>query len=297
MESELFNEEGEIIGSESVYEHYQMEVEDRGDGTGEFLWPRQQNQRGKWYGFDRVILAKKRAKYLDKTQYRAQYYNNPNDPDNARVDVTKFQYYDKKHLTEESGYWFYKEQKLNVYAAIDFAFSLRKKADYTAVVVVGVNADNDIFILDIDRFKTDKISVYFDHILTMHYKWGFKKMRAEVTVAQQAIVRSIKEDHIKRLGLQLKVDEYRPSRHEGTKEERISATLEPRYDNLGMWHYKGGNCSLLEEEMTMTHPPHDDIKDALCAAVDIAQAPSHGRSRNIQKTNVVYNTRFGGVKF
>lgn len=297
IESEVFNDEGEIIGSDPVYEHFQMEVEDRGDGSGEFLWPRQQNQRGKWYGFDRVILAKKRAKYLDKTQYRAQYYNNPNDPDNARIGSEKFQYYDKKYLTEENGYWFYKEQRLNLVAAIDFAFSLRKKADYTAVVVIGVNSDNDIFILDIDRFRTDKISGYFDHILAMHYKWGFKKIRAEVTVAQQAIVRELKESYIKKNGLTLKVDEYRPSRHEGTKAERISSTLEPRYDNLAMWHYRGGNCSLLEEEITMSHPPHDDIKDALAAAVDIASAPSHSKSRMSKKSNIIYNTRFGGIAF
>jgi len=297
MESEVFNEEGEIIGSDPVYEHLQMEVEDRGDGTGEFLWPRQQNQRGKWFGFDRQILSKKRAKYLDKTQYRAQYYNNPNDPDNNRIDQSKFQYYDKKHLTEENGYWYYKNQRLNVFAAIDFAFSLRKKADSTAVVVVGVNADNDIFVLDIDRFKTDRISEYFSHILHMHYKWGFKKMRAEVTVAQQAIVRSIKEDHIKKQGLSLKVDEYRPNRNEGTKEERIAATLEPRYDNLGVYHYKGGNCSLLEEEMTMTHPPHDDIKDALCAAVDICTPPSHSRSKSQTVQKISSHPRFGGVAF
>ena len=62
-----------------------------GDGTGEFLWPRQQSSTGKWFGFDRKILARKRAKYLDRSQYRAQYYNNPNDPDNASIGASKFQ--------------------------------------------------------------------------------------------------------------------------------------------------------------------------------------------------------------
>lgn len=296
MEHDVY-ERGEIVGSESVYEVFQREVEDRGDGTGEFLWPRQQNARGKWFGFDHQILAKKRAKYLDRTQFRAQYYNNPNDPDNARIDTSKFQYYDKKHLKEEDGVWFYKDKRINIYAAIDFAFSLRRKADYTAVAVIGVNAENDIFVLDIDRFKTDKISVYFEHVMSMFHKWGFRKMRAEVTVAQQAIVRELKESYIKRQGLPLKIDEYRPSRHEGTKEERIAAILEPRYDNLAMWHYKGGNCSLLEEELTMAHPPHDDIKDALAAAIDIAVAPRFSSERRQKSKNLNYHSRFGGVRF
>lgn len=297
MEYSVYNDIGEEIESQSVYEVIQHEVEDRGDGTGEFLWPRQMNAKSKWFGFDINILAKKRAKYLDKTQYRSQYYNNPNDPDNAPIGRNKFQFYEKRHLVDEAGIWFYKESRLSVFAAIDFAFSLRKKADYTAVVVVGINSEGDVYVLDIDRFKTDKISVYFEHVLSMYYKWGFKKLRAEITVAQQAIVRELKENYIKKQGLPIKIDEYRPSRHEGSKEERIAAILEPRYDNLAMWHYKGGNCSLLEEELTMAHPPHDDIKDALAAAVDIAVPPRFRSGRNKKQDNIIYSSRFGGVSF
>ena len=297
MEYDLYNEHGEQIDSMPVYETWQREVEDHGDGTGEFLWPRQVNNKNKWFGFDVTILAKKRAKYLDKTQYRAQYYNNPNDPDNAPIERSKFQYYERKLLTEENGYWYYKDQRLNVFAAIDFAFSLRTKADSTAVVVIGVSADNDIYILDIDRFKTDKISVYFERVLAAYYKWGFKKIRAEITVAQQSIVRELKETYIKKSGLPLKIDEFRPSRHEGNKEERMSATLEPRYDNLAVWHYKGGNCELLEEELIMAHPPHDDIKDALTGAIDIAVPPRQSGRTTLKTRNVLYSNRFGGVAY
>jgi hypothetical protein len=297
MEYEEFNSSGEQVDSHEVYEVWQKEVEDHGDGTGDFLWPRQVNNKNKWFGFDITILAKKRAKYIDKTQYRSQYYNNPNDPDNAPIERSKFQYYDKRLLQEENGYWYYKDQRLNVFAAIDFAFSLRTKADSSAVVVIGVTSENDILILDIDRFKTDKISKYFEHILAGYYKWGFKKLRAEITVAQQSIVRELKEQYIKSSGLPIKVDEYRPSRHEGNKQERISATLEPRYDNLSIWHAKGGNTELLEEELVMAHPAHDDIKDALAAAIDIAVAPRQSGRMAGKKTNIVYSNRFGGVAY
>ena len=113
MEYEIYGEESEIERMEPVYEVFQREVEDRGDGTGEFLWPRQQNKTGRWFGFDKNILSKKRNKYLDKSQYRAQYYNNPNDPDNAFIDRSKFQYYDKQFLEQQNGNWYYKENKLN----------------------------------------------------------------------------------------------------------------------------------------------------------------------------------------
>ena len=63
-----------------------------------------------------------------------------------------------------------------------------------------------------------------------------------------------------------------------------------------MWHYKGGNCNLLEEEIILAKPPHDDIKDALTAVIDIAVAPkAHKRTKD--KSNVVYSTRFGGITY
>lgn len=296
MEEEIYNDEGEMIGRVPVYEVFQRQVEDRGDGTGEFLWPRQRRPDGKWFGFDVGALSKKRAQYLDKAQFRAQYYNDPNDPDNLRISTDRFQYYDRKFLTQEGGKWYYKDKPLNVFAAIDFAYSLSKKADYTALVVIGIDPDGHIYVLDVIRFKTEKISEYFEEIRKAHVKWDFRKLRAETSVAQKAIVRELKDQYIRPYGLALSIDEHNPSRHQGAKEERIAAILEPRYDNMSMWHYKGGHCQTLEEELILAHPPHDDVKDALAAAVDIAVPPRNMRKRNNQNSTVITHPRFGGVR-
>jgi phage terminase large subunit-like protein len=294
MEEELFDNEGNKIGEENIYEIFERPVEDRGDGTGEMLWPRSQRRDGKWFGFDIKVLAKKRGQYLDKGQFRAQYYNDPSDPDNVPIESSRFQYYERKLLKEENGHWFYKDAKLNVFAAVDFAFSLSKKSDYTAIVVVGVDSDNNVYVLDIDRFRTDRITDYFEHILQLSTKWSFRKLRAEVTVAQQAIVKQLKE-LIKQHGLAISVDEFRPNKYQGNKEERISATLEPRYDNLQIWHYRGGNIQTLEEELQSRNPPHDDIKDALASAIDIAVKPFKSVRRD-KSANIVWaNNRFRGA--
>lgn len=289
MEESVFNEQGDIIGSENVYEVLQEVVET----NGEFLWPKTQRPDGKWFGFDFKELARKEAKYLDRAQFFAQYYNNPNDPESNRVTKDKFQYYEPK-LLKRDGDWRYAGRKLNVYAAIDFAFSLAKRADFTALVTVGVDSDNNYYVLDIDRFKTDQISVYFDHILAAHTKWGFRKLRAEVNVSQQQIVNSLKKDYIARNGLVLSIDEHRPTRAIGSKEERIAATLEPRYANGQIYHYRGGNCSLLEDEVCLARPPHDDIKDALSCAIDICVAPARDRV-SATRAKVLSHSRFGGV--
>lgn len=297
MAEEIYDEDFNIIGKEPVFEIFQREVEDRGDGTGTFLWPVQKRKDGKVFGFSPQILASKRAKYKENGQlreYYAQYYNDPSKGDGASVNREKFQYYDKKFLDISEGIWYYNKRRLNVFASIDFAFSLKDRADFTALVVVGIDCNHNYYILDIARFKTDKIATYFENIRDMYIKWDFRKLRAEVTAGQSVVVKQLKDNYIKPNGLAIAVDEYRPTRNQGTKEERIEAILGPRYDNMQVYHYKGGECQTLEDELIVSNPPHDDIKDALASAIEIAIAPARQQSSSSRMKRVQFNSRFGG---
>lgn len=294
MKVDEYDEFGEITASEPLYEMFERQVESAGDGSGEFLWPRQQTTDGKWFGFDQKTLARKRAQYLDKTQFRAQYYNDPNDVSSSLIRRDSFQYYEKSYLRRDAGKWYFKGQRLNVFASIDFAFSLSKKADFTSIVVVGVDGNQNYYVLDIARFKTDRIAEYFNQILSMHQKWDFRKLRAEVTSAQDTIVKDLKENYIRPHGLVLTVEDYRPSRHEGTKEERMKAILQHRYENRQMYHYRGGNCQILEDELVLDNAPHDDVKDALSSCVAFAVAPTLSTMSGRSKFNNYEGTRFGG---
>lgn len=300
MTVDQYDEDGELKGTEHLYEIFERQVEDRGDGSGQFLWPKQQRYDGKWFGFDRDILAKKRAQYIDAVQFRAQYYNDPNDTASAGIKREYFQYYEPKFLNRYNGKWFFRGKPLNVVASIDFAYSLQRKADYTSICVVGTDANSNYYVLDVERFKADTIKEYFDKLLRLHTKWGFKKLRAEVNAAQQVIVNDLKHNYIQKNGLSISIDEYRPSRIEGTKEERIQAILQARYANLQIWHYAGGNCQTLEEELVLSNPPHDDCKDALAAAIDISIPPQgHGNrmfsTKEPNRYEGMIHPRFGGV--
>lgn len=295
ISEDVFSEEGDLIDSQAVYEVFQRTVEDLGDGTGNFLWPRQQRGDGKWFGFNTQILARKRAKYLDKTQFFAQYYNNPNDPENEAIESKYFQSYSPDHLKRLDGKWCYHGRPLNVFAAIDFAYSLNAKADYTALVVIGVDHEGNIYILEMDRKKTNKTKDYYEMVHKAHLKWGFNKLSAEVTAAQEVIVERMRDD-IKMEGLRLSIDHYRPTRTMGTKEERIANTLIPYYENYAMWHPESGMTEILESELKMLNPPHDDVKDALHSAVRIMRVPAKQEARR-QRSNVITHSRFGGVAY
>lgn len=291
MKESYYEDNGEDFVEKDVFEVFERVVET----DGEFLWPKQRRKDGRMFGFDAKELARKKAKYLDITQFYAQYYNNPNTSDNAMLDSSKFQHYDRTKLQNLSGSWYLEDKLLSVYAGIDFAFSLSEKSDYTAIVVVGADVTGKVYILDIDRFKTNKISVMFDHVRKLYEKWAFRKLRAEISVGQIMIIEQFK-DFMRQDGHYFTIDEHRPSRHQGSKEERMMANLEPRYATNVIWHYKGGNCQILEEELLLAHPEHDDVKDCLSSVLEIVTFPGTKLGWKKQQ-NVIYDRRFGGVSF
>jgi phage terminase large subunit-like protein len=228
--------------------------------------------------------------------FRAQYYNDPQDASSSPIQRDLFQYYDPQFLSMRNGYWEFKGKRLNVFAAIDFAYTMNATSDSTSIVTIGVDGDNNYFVLDIDRFKTDKISEYFNRILKAHEKWSFRKIRAEISAAQSVIVKDLRESYIRPMGLSLAIEEFKPSRVQGSKEERILSVLEPKYANRQIWHYAGGLCQSLEEELMFANPAHDDIKDALASAIDFAVPPTNiFRMLKEKVAPFTYHTRFGGV--
>jgi phage terminase large subunit-like protein len=292
MEEETYDDEGNVTESRPVYEVYQRVVEDH----GAFLWPRQQRiTDGKWFGFDAPILAKKKAQYLDKTQFYAQYYNDPNRFEAALISPDKFQYYERHQVKRgDDGKWYVRNKKISTAAAMDFAFSKGKKSDYTAIAVIGLDTEGNYYVLDLDRFKTERIDEMFEHLRVLHLKWEFRKVRMEMTVAQATVARELRDSYIKPYGLALAVEEYYPTKRDGDKEERIAAVLAPRYANMQVWHYRGGHSQSLEDELIQRFPVHDDLSDALCNAISIITQPT----RRKDSSNVISfqpHARFGGV--
>ena len=283
---------------EPLYDVFEKQVENRGDGTGEFLWPRQKSSNGMEFGFNEEILANKRALYAgNEVQFYSQYYNNPNMGDNEGISRECFQYYDKSFLSNDNGTWYFKSRRLNIIAAMDFAYTTKKQSDYTAIVVVGADCFNNYYVLDIQRFKTGNISEYYERLLELHNKWGFWKVVAETTAAQEVIVNDLKVNYIRPNGLGLTIEPFKPSKYQGAKEERMQAALQPRYLNGQMWHYLGGNCQTLEEELILRVPPHDDVKDALTTAVISLVPPIETRMHNYNHFKIEdhVHRRFGGV--
>lgn len=290
MEAELFDDTGDVVGTEQVFHVYEEVVE----CDGVFLWPRTKcAATGKWFGFDPKSLARIRAKYFaanERNQYYAQYYNDPNrginDDDNFGFD-----YWSSSSLTERDGKWFYGGKELRVTAGGDFAYTTQDTSDYTAFAVVGIDAEGFVYILDLFQFRTSKYAAMADKLFELQRKWGFHKCKLETNAGASMIVEHIRSE-IRREGIPL-VIEGKQSRVD--KDERYAAIMGTRYANSGVFHPKGGFINEYEQQVTMARPRHDDLRDAVCAAVEICKAPNKQRRTGvIKREGNVISARFGG---
>jgi predicted phage terminase large subunit-like protein len=297
----IWNKElGVFQGTKKAWDLLQFEVEGEGNGTGDFIWPRTQDTTtGQAYGFDHQTLAIIKADYEARgelSQFYCQYYNDPNAIELQRINRGSFQYYDRKFLSVVGGKVAFNDNQLKVFAAMDVAWTDSNSSDYTAIVVIGMDHDSNIYVLDATQFKTSTFDVYYNEVINLHYKWGFKKIRIE-TNAGGLFVKQELERLIKQNGNTLSVDGKATVKNSGKKGERHAATLEWRYDAQKMWHYRGGHNSELEEQIVLDKPKHDDLVDALVAAIEISKPPGKGnRFNQVDDTydNVYYDNRFGG---
>ena len=286
-EEEIFDRDGQFVGTKPQWEVFQRVVEE----NGEFLWPRTKRADGKYFGFDAQQLARIKAGYTDKSQFYAQYYNDPNKGGGKGYADDMFVYYDKSKLICQGCRWTLNGQTLSVYAAMDFAYSLGDKSDSTVIAIVGVDGNKNRYILELDRFKTEQIREYVRHIIGTFEKWMYKRLRVEVTAAQSVVVKQIKEILSER-GIRITFEENRPMKD---KDERINAVLQPLYEEGKIFHYKGGNCELLEYELKNARPEHDDIKNAVSDAIEIATPPVSTNYVNRSVRTPVSIGRFGGT--
>ncbi len=108
--------------------------------TGQALWPEQ-------FDLD-VLTAIRKDPTVGEYIFSCQYLLDPSPEDeNAYFKLTDFGRYRER------------PRDLNIYAAIDTALSKETTADYTSIMIVGINNKNRIYILTVIRGRWDALGV------------------------------------------------------------------------------------------------------------------------------------------
>jgi predicted phage terminase large subunit-like protein len=166
-----------------------------------------------------------------------------------------------------------KKHKLHTYITMDLAISKKKSADYTAIMVVGVNADNHWFVLDCEFGRFDP-GEQMDKLFRLVSKWNPKKVGIEKVGYQASLEFFLQKDMAER-DIWFSIA---PLKAEGKKEERI-ATMQPRFASGTVWFPKGAwylvelEKELLSFTIEGNKALHDDLVDALAYIEQVAIAP------------------------
>ena len=181
----------------------------------------------------------------------------------------------KEAWLEDSYYRECDHRSMSKYILVDPANSKKKRSDFTAMIVIGLGADRNVYVLDIIR---DKLSLTerSDKLFYLHRKW--KPIRTVIyeqygVQADEAYIR----EKMEQLSYRFRVQ---PVGGNLSKEERVRR-LVPWYEGRRvmmpktLWYrnYLGEESDLIkrfkeEEYLTFPNGHHDDMLDALSRFLD-----------------------------
>lgn len=234
-------------------------------GTGTLLFPKR--------------LGWKQLEELKRQQgvshWSAQYMLNPVPEENA-VFKRVFRYYEETDL---------KGIRMNKFITIDPAVSEKKEADFSAMICVGVDANNDWYILDVWRDKVQPKRL-IEQIFYWDEKWKPISIGIE-TVAFQKALQFFIYDEMKRKNKFIPMKEL--GHTDRSKDERVRG-LQPRYETGSVFHNKANTYTDFLEDELLRFPrgKNDDLADALASQLELAFPPKLSEERSGKKRRSAY---------
>ena len=206
-----------------------------------------------------------------------EYMNVAQSPDNApfKPDWIQLHHYDferrdgKNVLVGKDG----DDEKvipINVYSGVDPASSLSTRADFFVIVTIGIDAENNRYLLDCFQ-KRISPAEQPDEIIRVYKKFRPKRMKIETIGYQEALRTATKE-------LMKEQNIYIPGLERGvkprnSKSERL-LSLVPMFAR-GQFYFRPEDIGAQQEFLSYPKGKHDDIMDAVWTALDGSRASRH----------------------
>jgi len=183
--------------------------------------------------------------------FYSEYMNDPISNENAEFKKEDFQYFEMSDIDH---------RKLNKFTTVDLAISKKESADYTVILTVGIDENNNMFILDIQRERLDPLQT-IKRIFWVNTKFRPIWIGIESVAYQKALIYFLK-DEMKKKHQYLNIKEIKPD----TDKERRIRRIIPRYKSGTIFH-QTKHTNLEEELLRFPKGQHDDIAD--CVAMQI----------------------------
>ena len=223
-----------------ISKRYRAHSEDFSD----ILWPEK---------FTRERLEQIRDSYVEDGNpagYSQEYLSYPIDESTAYFRRDDFQAFNPDTVDFD---------RLTYYTAVDFAITERESSDYTVIATVGIDEDNKMYVVDIDRGRWDGKEI-IDKMMDKQLRYEPELYTVEAGAIQKALGPFLKEEML-RTGVFLNLKEMTPVKDKQTRARSIQARLRQGtvfFNTRADWYPD------LEQEMVrFPRDKHDDMVDAL----------------------------------
>ena len=208
------------------------------------LWPEK---------FPKEKLVGLRDSYVEDgnpSGYSQEYLSYPIDESTAYFRRDDFQAFNKDTLDYD---------RLSYYSAVDFAISEKDSSDYTVIATVGIDEDNKMYVVDVDRGRWDSKEI-IDKMMTKQVRYNPELFTVEAGMIQKSLGPFLKEEML-RTGVFLNLKEMTPVKDKQTRARSLQARLRQGtvfFDTRADWYPD------IEQEMVrFPRDKHDDMVDAL----------------------------------
>lgn len=193
--------------------------------------------------------------------FSAFYLNNPVDEESALIKRSQIQYYEDHQ----------KPRNMKVFSCCDPAISQSTDSDYSSITTVGVDVNDDWYVLEVRRGKWT-VGELINELFSVYKRHRPENMTIEVVGQAQGLLNPIlKEEERRQEYLPLQEVKARP---QVTKETRIRSILQPRFEQ-GKIYIKRSMDELVDELLNFPKGRHDDIIDALTDVEEISFTPEN----------------------
>jgi predicted phage terminase large subunit-like protein len=231
------------------------------DDEGNPIWPER-------FPLSRVESIKQEyASVGNLTGFYQEYMNVAQAPDDAPFKPVYIKTYDMIYKRENGQNFLEKKNgdkiPIDIYCGIDPASSLSIRADFFVIATIGVDSDNNKYIIDIFRKRIDP-AIQPDKIIETYKKYKPRRVKIE-TVAYQEALRSAVRKVMSEEGL------FIPGLEKGVKprtrkSERL-ISLVPMFAK-GEFFFRKEDVIAQEEFLSYPRGKNDDIMDAIWTALE-----------------------------
>ena len=243
------------------------------------IWPEQ---------FSLEKLDRKKREFIEAglvNKFAQEYMNDARDISNASFKIDRIQYYNGVCKSEGRFNYIIEGEDaipINVYMGVDLAATATATSDFQVILVMGIDANNNRYVIDYFRERIPTFDVP-QKIIEMAKKYTPVRRVTIETVAAQEMVR----DMVTRMSANEK--RLLPGIFKGVKpparikkEDRLETTLGPIVNSKKLYLQRH-MTELVDELFEHPKPRNDDIMDALYYADYYARAP---KSQKIPKDEI-----------